>query len=278
MSSLHVDKQLDFLGNTESSVFDNDVKANAVSQAEVNLEVMNSSFGESHKSFPNLLLILDTETNGLDAQKDECLEIGAILFHVFSRTVLSQQSFLLPVNSNAAEIINKIPAEITRLQQPWQDALLYFEKMLDATDILVAHNAEFDRQWFGKKPLPQVKKPWLCTMNDISWPSQRNLKARPSVRDLALAYEVPVWNAHRALTDCIYLSEVFRRCDDLETLIRQGLEPRKLMRAQVSYEERHLAKKAGFTWNDPVPGAWSRRLSEREINLLDFPVVHFETS
>ena len=33
-----------------------------------------------------------------------------------------------------------------------------------------------------------------------------------------------------------------------------------------------LAKDAGFRWNEPVPRAWSRRLSEREIAALPFPV------
>ena len=92
------------------------------------------------------------------------------------------------------------------------------------------------------------------------------------MRDLALAYEIPVWAAHRALTDCIYLVEVFRRCDHLEQLIEHGLEPRQLMRAQVSYNDRHLAREAGFRWNEPVKGAWARRLSVREACDLDFPV------
>ena len=95
-------------------------------------------------------------------------------------------------------------------------------------------------------------------MDDIRWPAERQLRPSPSVRDLALAYGVPVWAAHRALTDCIYLAEVFARCDDLELLLEAALEPRELFRAQLSYEERHQAKQAGFRWNDPVPGAWSQ--------------------
>ena len=50
------------------------------------------------------------------------------------------------------------------------------------------------------------------------------------------------------------------------------------MRAQVSFEQRHLAREAGFRWNDPVAGAWTRRLSAREAQALDFPVVALETS
>jgi DNA polymerase-3 subunit epsilon len=110
-------------------------------------------------------------------------------------------------------------------------------------------------------------------MEDMRWPADRQLRSRPSVRDLALAYGVPVWAAHRALTDCIYLAEVFARCDDLEQLLLQGLEPRKLVRAKVSYDDRQLARDAGFRWNDPIKGAWARRMSAREIQELSFPVV-----
>ena len=113
-------------------------------------------------------------------------------------------------------------------------------------------------------------------MDDICWPADRHLRSSPSVRDLALAYSVPVWAAHRALTDCIYLAQVFERCNDLEQLLAQGLEPRRLYRARLSYEERHKAREAGFRWNEPVSGAWSRKLSEREVALLTFPVVPVE--
>ena len=221
---------------------------------------------------PATLLILDTETSGLDPDADACLELGAILFDVASRSVLAQQSFLMPVEANAAEPINRIPAAVTRLSQPWSEGLHWFQHLVEAADVLVAHNAAFDSQWFGRGPLPAVQRPWLCSMDDIRWPADRQLRTRPSVRDLALAYGVPVWAAHRALTDCIYLAEVFARCDDLETLLERGLEPRRLMRARVSFDERHQAKQAGFRWNDPIKGAWTRRLSERECAELAFPV------
>ena len=64
---------------------------------------------------------------------------------------------------------------------------------------------------------------------------------------------------------------MFERCVDLEQLIAEGREPRHLYRAQVSYDERHLAREAGFRWNDPVNGAWSRRLSERQLETLKLP-------
>ena len=222
---------------------------------------------------PGTLLILDTETTGLDPDQDQCVEVGVILFDVAARAVLAQQSFLLPVPVNAAEPINRIPAAVSRRSQPWREALVWFEMLVAAADVVVAHNAAFDRQWFGHGQLPAIHCPWLCSMDDLRWPADRQLRSRPSVRDLALAYGVPVWSAHRALTDCIYLAEVFARCDDLEQMLSLGMEPRRLLRARVSFDDRHLAREAGFRWNDPVKGAWTRRLSERESASLPFSVV-----
>ena len=227
---------------------------------------------------PQRLLILDTETTGLDPAHDVCIEVGAVLFDVPHRAVLSQISFLLPCDHNAAMAVNGIDPCVSRLPQPWAMALQCFEAMLASCEVVLAHHAAFDRQWFGRGHLPAITKPWLCSMEDLRWPADRHLRPNPSVRDLALAYGVPVWAAHRALTDCIYLAQVFERCPELEDLLRAGLEPRRLYRARLSYEERHKAREAGFRWNEPISGAWSRRLSEREAALLTFPVVPVEDS
>ena len=221
---------------------------------------------------PERLLILDTETTALSPQQGQCIEVGAVLFDVTTRSVLMQVSFLLPCDRNPAQAINGIPAAVSRLEQPWRSGLACFEAMVADANAVLAHNAAFDRQWFGNGELPALGKPWICSMEDIRWPAERQLRPTPSVRDLALAYGVPVWAAHRALTDCIYLVQVFQRCDELEALLQAALEPRRLVRARLSYDERQLAKDAGFRWNDPVPKAWSRRLSEREIAALPFPV------
>ena len=58
------------------------------------------------------ILILDTETTGLDENKDEVIEIGCILFDVSFKCVLSQVSFLFPVDNNEAEHVNGISADI----------------------------------------------------------------------------------------------------------------------------------------------------------------------
>ena len=221
---------------------------------------------------PETLLILDTETTALRPDEGQCIEVGAVLFHVPQRAVLTQVSFLLPCDRNPAEAVNGIPAEVTRLRQPWPSALACFQAMAAQADAVLAHNASFDRQWFGQGHLPLLEKPWICSMEDMRWPASLGLRSTPSVVSLALAYGVPVWAAHRALTDCTYLVQVFQRCVDLEQRLSAALEPRSLMRAEVSYSDRHLAREAGFRWDQPVAKAWTRRLSRREARSLPFPV------
>jgi DNA polymerase-3 subunit epsilon len=212
----------------------------------------------------------------LSPEQGVCIEVGAVLFDVGSRAVLQQLSFLLPCKANPAEGINGIPAAVTRLPQPTEAALALFAALVAAADAVVAHHAAFDRQWFGHGALPALAIPWICSMEDIRWPAELQLRPNPSLRDLALAHRVPVWAAHRALTDCDYLVHVFQRCAQLEALLVAAQEPRELYRARLSYAERHLAREAGFRWNDPVAGAWSRKLSKREAEALSFPVLPVE--
>ena len=222
---------------------------------------------------PQTILILDTETTGLDPNTDSLIEIGAVLFSVEHRAVIQQLSFLLPIDDNPVQHINGIAPELST----WLpiNALPLFLDLASHADAFLAHNAEFDRQWIEPLLPPALRSlPWICTCEGIRWPG---LRANPSLMELALAYEVPVWAAHRALTDCTYLAHVLARDPLLEDHLAQGLEPRRLMVARVSYDDREQAKSAGFRW-DPATKQWSRRCSESEISALSFPVLEVEAA
>ena len=215
------------------------------------------------------VLILDTQTTGLTPLLGKCIEIGAILFDVPSRAVISQLSFLVPCTEpNPVQHINNIPSQLTTLQPSLlRPSLELFKNYVDLADLVVAHNVDFDRQWFGIDPLPQINKPWLCTMSDFSWPGT---KTRPSVTAVALAHGIPVWAAHRALTDCIYLAQIFERCPDLQASIENAASPRTLYQALVSFDDRQLAKDAGFAWNTDGLKRWTRKLTKPEAEALPF--------
>lgn len=222
------------------------------------------------------VLILDTETTGLSVKDSQVIEVGAILFSVPNRAVVTQLSFVLPCLVNPAEDVNCISPEVTSLGPGPEAGLSLFKQLVDASDAIVAHNVEFDRQWFGFGLLPEIHKPWICTMVDVPWPRSLRLKSRPSVTALALAYGIPVWAAHRALTDCIYLAQVFERCEDLEGLLKAAQEPRELYQALVSYDDRQLAKDAGFSWNTDGTKTWTRKLTKLEVSELPFKVKRID--
>ena len=222
----------------------------------------------------NHVLIIDTETTGLHPEEGaRVIEIGAILFDVKQREVVSQISFLLPTLTNEAEHVNRIKPELTMSVPDISGELAKsFWYMVDHADYAVAHNAAFDSRWFGEGGcLPKMPLRWICTMEDVQWPGNSK-RSRPSVTSLALDYGVPVWSAHRALTDCVYLAEVMKREPDLEQLLMRALEPREVYISCLPYELRQQCKDAGFVWNDIVPKKWAKRMTAREASELRFQV------
>jgi DNA polymerase-3 subunit epsilon len=69
---------------------------------------------------------------------------------------------------------------------------------------------------------------------------------------------------HRALNDCLLIAALFDRADDLQSLFEFAMRPKAMFVALVSYDDRDLAKKAGFRWNEPgYERMWVRRDGDR---------------
>ncbi len=225
-------------------------------------------------SGPQTLLILDVETTGLEPTQAELCEIGAVLFSVPQRSVLQQLSFLLPVATNDAQAINGIEPGLTLQPAPTEEAAVLLLAMLRQADALVAHNAVFDRQWLdgwlitrGHDNTVAMGKPWICTCEGITW---EDVRPNPSLQALALAHGVPIWAAHRALTDCIYLAAILERAAALEQNLVEGLLPRRLVAADLPFARKNEAKEAGFRWL-PERKLWVRKLTDAQIEDLPFP-------
>lgn len=229
------------------------------------------------------LLIVDTETTGLDFEENAPIEYGAILFDVQHRAVTHQFSALFSSEvPNGAEVINGIPQSLLEsepVRQSSTAAVNFLDHLHGQADAVLAHNVEFDRPWL--QPVLSMRWerpiPWLCTMRDFRW-KRPGLRPTPSVIDLALAHGVPVWAAHRALTDCIYLAQVLATREDLPALLLDAQVPQKLYAALVSYGNREQAKEAGFMWQAHRPKQWTRYLREDEIQALPFAVQEIKAT
>lgn len=219
------------------------------------------------------VLIIDTETSGLPPD-GKVIEVGAIFYRV-GLGVINQLSFLLPGDENPAEKINGISPAAMRSADPDEVSMFceIVERWGGAADYVTAHNAEFDREMLERSPI-DIRSQWLCTCYDFTWPKQT--KSGDNLVSLALAHGIGVSSAHRALTDCQLLAALFDRVGDaLPGLIEKAAMPRRWYYAAVSYENRQLAKDAGFRWDRPSK-RWIKRLSDDELKELlseaEFPV------
>lgn len=217
------------------------------------------------------VLILDTETTGLDPATCAVIEVGCIAYDVAHAVPLESFASLLCADSNAAEAINHIPAGVLRDAPEPADVWARVERMMFDADAILAHNAAFDR---GFVP-PEIRNmhPWICTKDDLDWP--RATKPGLSLVVLALDHGLGVATAHRALADCDLISRLLSRAHelgvDLAPFLARGLRPKATYQALVSYADRDLAKAAGFRWEGETK-RWLRRLVVEDAAHIGFPV------
>ncbi len=212
------------------------------------------------------LLIVDTETTGLgpDAQ---AIELSATLYEVGEVSgAIATVSTLIPATDNPSQSINGIDPALTRVIRP--DALIaVIESMVGLADHLVAFNADFDRGFVeALLPLAQGRS-WLCARNDFDWLPGWVARPRSQI-DLSLAMGIGVIHAHRAGDDVRTLVACLDRLGDrlgavVSQAINRSQSPQITLMAQVSYDDRQLARGAGFWWDS------DRRRWVRTIRMFD---------
>jgi len=224
-------------------------------------------------------LIIDTETNGLE-DTAEVIEVGAILYSVENQCALQEMSTLLPAVKNEAEPINRIKVaalDEIMLTRSVSFAMELLFVMSKAADVYVAHNSEFDSKkvFSDTRFLPLASLPWVCTMSDFKWP----LAAREqgSLINIALDHGIGVASAHRALTDCRLIAALFDCMADLQEMFAVAMRPKGMFQALVSYDEREMAKQAGFRWH-PESKQWKRSMAIADAQILPFRVSQIEKS
>jgi DNA polymerase-3 subunit epsilon len=220
------------------------------------------------------LAIVDTETTGITPES-ACVEVACILYSVQHAAAIRSFASLIRADSNPAYDINAIPEELLREAPEPPPVWSRIREMVGKADVLVAHNAAFDKRYIPSDV--QQGKPWLCTMTDLDWPCKTSSKSLVSV---ALAHGLGVSHAHRAMVDCDLISRLLtnvaeRWSDggaDLAIWLEQGMKPKITVRALVSYEEREKAKSCGFSW-DSQSKNWTKRIPESDVDLFPFKVA-----
>lgn len=159
---------------------------------------------------------IDVETTGLDPKKDEVIELCLILFSFNRETyeiieIMDTYSGLrepfIPIK-RAATKVHGITKKSIRGMCLDHDRI---EAMLEKTEFLVAHNANFDRGFV--EPLFPVSsaKPWFCSMNGIDWGNKGC--ASKGLQNLLKDHGIEVSQAHRATDDAKAAVELLSKCD-----------------------------------------------------------------
>ena len=219
-------------------------------------------------------IILDTETTGMDVQKDKVIELGMILFEFDPQTGIiykvlksfdqyEDPGFPIPAESTA--IHNITDAMVKGCVIAEEDVTDFLRNV----SVVIAHNAGFDRAFVEMRWPIFENIMWACSLKDIDWRSEGfgSAKLEYLVYTQGLFYD-----AHRADADCCALLELLSctlpnsQQPALLQLLESLNQPQIRLYALGSpFETKEVLKQRNYRWSADLR-SWHRTLtSEKEL-------------
>lgn len=221
-------------------------------------------------------VVIDTETTGLDTSKDKIIELGLIAFEydagsgLIYRILHSYNGFEDP-----QEPLSDIVKQITGIT----DDMLSGEHLddeqirswLEKADLIIAHNAAFDRQIVERRFPGFENANWACTMNDVCWQDEDISSFKLDYIAFRLGY---FFDGHRAINDArATLHLLTRPLPTSGKLAMAGLlsaarvESHRLFAVDAPFDKKDDLKARGYQWladfgysdrhGKPRKGVWS---------------------
>lgn len=212
-------------------------------------------------------VVLDVETTGLDANEDQIIEIGLIRFRYYQDKcqILDSYSGLRDPGHPLSEITKRLTGIADDMVEGRGIDDNVAMNMIGASEILVAHNAAFDRR-FVEAYFPNSllqNKLWGCSIQDIDWKA----KGHTSLKLNHLCADQGFLNnfAHRALFDCAATLRLVE--PHLAELIKNAQQSKYRIQAFKSdFELKDLLKSQGYRWNVPVK-VWEKIVPEDDLDI-----------
>lgn len=214
---------------------------------------------------------LDVETTGLDPERDSIIEfaIRRFRYDANGKVVALDRPYSWledpgrPLHPMVTRITGLTDADVAGASIDEAHAT----ELLAGVNVVVAHNACFDRR-FVEDRLPAIAGlGWACTVADLDW---AELKFEGRSLGWLLAQAGWFFEAHRAVGDVDALIQLLRhRLDDdgtvLARLLERAARPSWLVRAiGAGYGVRGALKLRGYTWHPPL-SVWMREVADDEI-------------
>lgn len=216
--------------------------------------------------FPRIGVVLDTETTGLRKAEDEIIEIGAIAFSFDDTGVIGD---VVGTFGALQQPTGPIPAEITKLTGITDEmvagqaiAVGDLECFLAPADLIIAHNAAFDRPFCERLSPIFADKAWACSNNEVDW---RGRGFEGTKLGYLLSQSGLFHDGHRAVDDCYALLEVLRKPDGdgltpfAELLVASRRERVRIWAEYSPFEKKDDLKARGYKWSNgegQQPKAW----------------------
>ncbi len=151
-----------------------------------------------------LAALIDVETTGFSPRWDEVVELALILF-AFDRAAGGLLG-IVEEYVGLRQPTQPIPAQVVAVHGITDDMVAgrrlddaRVRQLLDRAELLVAHNAAFDRGFVAALYSESRAKPWLCSLHDIDWRGCGAVSAK--LPDLLRAHGIAGAGAHRGLVD-----------------------------------------------------------------------------
>ncbi|EPE97006.1 3'-5' exonuclease [Rhizobium grahamii] len=231
---------------------------------------------ERKADFTRVGVIVDTETTGLDHRKDEIIEIGAVAFSFDDNGTIGD---VIDVYGGLQEPQAPIPADITRLTgitdemvAGQQIDIAALRRIVETADLVIAHNAGFDRPFCEAFSPLFVNKAWACSVKEIDW----SLRGFEGTKLGYLIGQAGYFHeGHRAVDDCFALLEVLDHQKDesdrpFAELHRAAQRSRVRLFAEHSpFDMKDHLKARGYRWSDGTDGrprSWWIELDEDALD------------
>ena len=219
-------------------------------------------FGPGSGAPTKRVLILDTETTGLDWRAENIIELAMLSVNVDMQT--GQPVGVVEVYEDFEDPGRPIPAEIVKLTgittqdvkgQKLKEAKII--DMVERADLIVAHNAGFDRPFVENRLEVFEHKAWACSFASINWKAQGLGSAKLEFLCSELGW---FYDAHRAQVDCHALLRVLSSplkaqpedmpLTGLQQLFKSAEQARTVVKAFGSpFETKDKLKARGYRWD-----------------------------
>jgi DNA polymerase III subunit epsilon len=205
--------------------------------------------------------------SGLDHRQHEIIELAMVPFRYSVDGIIVR---VLEPFSQLQQPADPIPAEITALTGITNEIvsgkkidIVEVNKLVEAANIIIAHNASFDRKFLEKLSPAFETKPWACSLADIDWFGEGydGLKLNYLASEFGFFYD-----RHRAENDCLAGIEILSRplkksgLKALDAMLNNARKVTWRIVAEGSpFDLKETLKARGYRWNageNGQPKAW----------------------